>query len=333
MKVGLHYPNSPDTVAALRVASAMGAESVKLLYTEGTHHTLQDLLALHAVGITHVLVRLRDSVYHRPDGSTYIPFLTRYAQDLLDDILLWYERGVREFSVDNEPNWLWTTPVLGPSDYVWYMKRVLALVREGLLRHGATGVILVSPPLSWSPALWQHDPEGTPPEERLNPTSWVLNDWTAAYSAINPQAEEAHERFPFWASFDRVGCTVYWQFGQDVRNPSYGASWYEAYLRSGYRRIVVLELGQTANRLYHTDPEGNVVPIFTPQQLYRNRVVQYRDWLYWAGGSGIVEGTYFWIAQGATDEWRGELVTVDLAREIAKGGMDSSRVGPGRYDI
>lgn len=326
---GLHYPNSNDTVEALRVAGAMRAESVKLLHTEGTVHTLQDLLALQEIGVRHFLVRLRDSLYRLSDGSTYIPRDTVYANDLVRDILLWYGRGVREFSICNEPNWLHTGALFGPVQYAWYMKRVVLLVREGLRAAGATGVILVSPPLSWSSALWHRDPAGTPEDRRVNKTEWTLNEWTDAFSAADPQAPDPNDRIPFWLFWDCIGATVYWQHRGDVRNPSYGASWFELYGRAAFKRIVALEVGQTANRL--TDEHGN--PRFSADQIRAQRAIEYRDWMYWTGGANIVGGAYFWIAPRSTDEFRGEEIDVLLAREMAKGGRDSLRMGAGRGAI
>lgn len=289
--VGLHSPNAPFTSADFDIVRIMQAQSVKLLSTAGTQHTPDDVARLRALGVGHFTVRLRDS--REPDG--HIPSYWEYAAHCIIGIQAFYAVGVRNFQVDNEPQYLWAQQDVGPWQYQWFIKRAVPIIRQNV----PGDVRLISPPLSFSPALWSHGPQ--------NPTAWLLDDWFAAFAYTDGGQEPS-----VYSLFDAVGANCYFQSDRQMRDPSFGECWETVHGKSGGKPVVILEWASSANEL--TDAEGN--PRYTPAQVEALRIAQYPEYLARAKDSGVVEASYVYISAGATPDWADFRVTPNLARAM-----------------
>lgn len=298
---GLHGPNSAFEAADYLVVGASGAQSIKLLHTESTQHSFDEVRTLQGLGITDFVTRLADS--KKLDGI--IRGDDEWAAELAGVINEAYAQGLRVFSICNEPNWMHTKRGFGPQEYVWYIKRVVLRLRALIPRD----VRLISPPLSFSPRLWHHDSG--------NPTDFVLDEWLAAFAWKDPRASNAEDRLALWDAFDAAGATVYWQYARQMQDPSFGACYRTIHDRSGGKPIVVLEWASSANEL----EDSNGKPLYTPGEVEALRVAQYPDWLEQAAASGIVAAAYAFLV-GGTTQWLGFRISARLARALSEAGID-----------
>lgn len=211
---------------------------------------------------------------------------------------MFYPFGVRRFQVDNEPNQplMWDSPAFGPWQYQFFMRHVMHLLRARLPRD----VVLVSPPLSYAPALWRLGGD--------NPTPFVLDDWLAAYHWTDGG------RMPnLWRVFDEVGANVYWQSLRQMNDPSYGLAYEQLHGRSGQMTVCVLEFANSASRAY--DDHGQ--PKYTLAQVNEMRRAQYPEWLAEAEAGGFVSRAYAYIGPGATEDWADYRLTDGVAASMA----------------
>jgi len=295
MLSGIHSPNAAFTPDDYRTARLMGARSCKLLATAGTQHEIADLITLRSYGVTDCTVRLRDT--REPDGR--YPSADEYVASVLGTLRTFYSYGVRRFGIDNEPNQpgMWDTRGFGPWQYQYFMRHVVHLLRETV----PPDVVLVSPPLSFAPALWSLGGENTTP--------YILDDWLAAFHWTDGG------RLPnLWRIFDEVGANVYWQSLRQMADPSYGAAYDQLHARSGGMTVCVLEYASSASRVYN--PDGS--PRWTLSAANEMRRAQYPEWLREAALSGYVSRAYLYISPGATSDWADFRITSGIAEAVGE---------------
>lgn len=323
---GAHAPNAPFTEADYDRLSEGAFQSVKLMHTDGTQHDPRIMAVIETLSPStkHFIYRLPDS--RLPDGN--FPLANVYAGRLIQLIWTLYQYGVRWFSICNEPNWMWTMPGYGPWQYQFFMRIVMSIVRPAI----PSDVRLISPPLSFSPALWHHDPPGTPPEKMVNPTSYILDDWIAAYNFRGKDGDLP--RLP--DLFDDLGATVYWQKENQLHDESFGGVPVQLYRRWGGpgKSVVALEFACTAQLLINGQT-GQL--LYTQAEVEAIRRVQYPAWLSWMRGTRVVSATYVYLLPGATDEWKGDRLERSVAIEMSAYNIDqadNTRVlGHGRQEI
>lgn len=297
MLSGLHAPNRALSPATYDVIKAGAFRAVKLLNIAGCQHSLAEARACLAAGASEIMLRLPDS--RLPSGN--YPSYTNYAQACITAINEWHGGiGCKLYQVDNEPNWTWTRKGFGPANYQWFMHHALPLIR-----HGVPGdVELVCPPLSFAPALWHHDPPGTPPEKRVNPTDFILDDWFDAYGYTD--AEEPHSLMQL---FDRIGSNCYFQSAHQMADPSFGANYQTMFIKSLGLQGVVGEWASSAHKL--VDGEGK--PLYTPAQINALRTEQYPRWVAQASQAECVDASFCWLGPSATAEWTPYELTTAVA--------------------
>lgn len=291
---GLHAPNAGLTSEDYRIVRLMASPSVKLMATAGTQHTPADLLALRTFGVPDFTVRVRDT--REPDGR--YPGAQEYVDAVVPTVRVFYALGVRRFQVDNEPNHpgMWDQQGFGPWQYQYFMRHVVGLLRAVL----PPDVILVSPPLSFSSALWGLGGG--------NPTPYTLDDWFAAFHWTDGGSKPN-----LWRIFSEAGANVYWLSERQMRDTSYGLAYEQIHARSGGMRVCVCEYANSATRDY--GPGG--VPRWTLQQVNEARRQQYPVWLGEAQESGEVSRAYLYIAPGSTPDWADFRVTDAVAAAVA----------------
>ena len=289
MLSGLHAPNQAFSTDDYRVIGLAGNGTVKLLVIEGCEHTVADLLTLRSRGVKDFTVRLRDTRAHR---TGIYPKADDYVEAILPTISAFYALGVRRFQLDNEPNveGMWDHRGYGPDNYQYFIRHVLRLLRPRI----PADVILVSPPLSYSPGLWRHDPPGTPWEQRVNKTDFILDQWIAAYHFTDGGNQPS-----LWQIFDEVGANVYWESERQMIDPSFGAAHEQLHARSGRMKVCVLEFANSASRA--RDEHGQ--PVYTMSEVHEMRRAQYPEWLRGCRELGYVTRTYVYISPSATSDW------------------------------
>ncbi len=293
---GLHAPNASFTGEDYLVVQAAKARTVKVFHTEATRHSFEEVQTLRGLGVTDFVTRLADS--KKADGT--IRGDVEWAMELADDINFAYAQGRRVFSICNEPNWMHTRKGFGPQEYVWYIKRVVLRLRPLI----PEGVILVSPPLSFSPALWNHDEH--------NPTDFTLDEWFAAYAWKDEHSPNPEDRVSLWDVFQLAGATVYWQSARQMLDPSFGACYRRVHQESAGKKVVVLEWASSAHELVNKDGS----PRYTPEEVEALRLDQYPEWIQQAEASGIVVAAYCYLV-GGTFHWVGYRISERLARVMA----------------
>lgn len=314
---GLHAPNAAFTPDAYQSIKDGHFRAVKVFMLESCWHDLDTVHALQDMGVTDVVGRLIDS--RRLDGR--IRGADEYAEELAAVINLYYrEAGIRVFQVDNEPNWTWITNQFGCWQYQFYMKRVIAKLRDRLISVGVQDVlarhpmipddvILIAPPLSFAPALWSHDPPGTPPERRVNPTDFILNDWLDAF-----QFTDGGHEHSLWSMFDYASANCYFQSDRQLADPSFGTIYRTIHNLTDGMPVAVTEWASSAHELRNPfDPEK---PRYTEHEIEVQRIRQYPEWINAAENSGIVPLAFLYLAQGSTLEWAGYRLTKLEAQAI-----------------
>lgn len=315
---GLHVSNAPishviPTIVGKEVYTLNAPErdlicagnfkGAKLMVIESCKHTTTDALLLQAQSIdaVNIVVRVYDSRHMNGD---YWGF-PEYGQAVASVINSFYrEAGCRVFQIDNEPNWQWTRQGFGPYQFRWFMSHALEVIRGWIPRD----VVLVCPPLSWSPALWRHDPPNTPPNKRQNPTDFILDEWLECFDFTD------HGKIPsFWKLFDRVSANAYYQKENQLDDPSYGRCYQPVHEHSGFMDVDVLEWASSAHLL--VSPEGK--PVYTPHEVEVLRTRQYPEWLRAASSRGYVRTAFSWISSGATIDWAGFYLTNEVASAMS----------------
>jgi hypothetical protein len=307
MLSGIHSPNAAFTSQDLVViydaqAQRPRFQSVKLLEIEGCKHSLDELGHLQVAGIHDFTVRLPDT--RKSSGDYY--GLDEYVDECFRLFMPFYGAGVRRASLCNEANWLWIRHGFGPYQFVWFMKRAARKLRHRL----PPDVQLIMPPLSFAPALWTLDPT-----KQRNPTDFILDDWLKAYEYDERRdAPNTDHPGPLFEYFDLLGANVYWQSLRQMTDPSFGASPTMLYNRYGHKKVVVLELANSAHEVFNQDGS----PHYTPAEVEAMRQAQYPAWLNFMSVLGIVEASYVYLGPGATDQWNGYKVSRELADVMAR---------------
>lgn len=148
----------PDDLCAFRVG---GFNSAKLLYTDGTKHTPQDVMRLRALGVKHFLMRLPDSV--APDGRWKGD--EEWAEECITAIHAFYDEGVIDYQLDCECNLTWH-PLDDPDvaeTWRWLTGQVVGMIREAVPDDVRLGLA----PLSWKPGIYKQVEEVWIPEQLL----------------------------------------------------------------------------------------------------------------------------------------------------------------------
>lgn len=291
MLQGLHSPNKSFEQADYDVIHTMQAQSVKLLCIAGCQHTTDDVAHLRTLGVNHFTVRLWDST----DATGRILGIVEYANKCIATIKAFYAVGVRLFQVDNEPQYQFHTTEQGPWQYQFFLKRAMPIIRANV----PSDVKLISPPLSFSPALWSHGPQ--------NPTAWLLDEWFAAFMFTDKGNEPA-----LWAMFDYTGANCYFQSDRQMHDPSFGECWEVVHQKSGMKPVVVLEWASSVHEL--RDANGH--PMYTPAQVEALRIAQYPVFTARAKESGVVAASYVYLGPGSTPDWAGFRVGIALGRAM-----------------
>lgn len=249
--------------------------AVKLLYIDGCEHQPSNLAILRGAGVSSFVLRLPDFRPQNPD-----PY--QYARRCIAIILSFYNVGVRVFQVDNEPNWNWLRKPFGPWQYQYYMHLAVDFMRRGI----PGDVVLVSPPLSYSSALWNV------PNQYAD---FKLDHWREAFKFRN-NGVRLYDRFQL------AGATVYWQDPEQLEDPSYGDSYLPVHADSD-KDVLVLE--------YAMDPPPGEPEETTELRRFR----EYPHWLRRAMASEIVAGGFAYIWYG-TGDWERFFLTPRVARAI-----------------
>lgn len=319
-----HGPNGPWQPEDFDLVEAGGFDAVKLMASD---HRREDIPFLRRKGVRHFTLRLRNSLWEEirtdPQGNPYkesrFPSADDYARAALDDILrfspeapdLWVQ-------LDCEANWQWTRLGYGPQNYAFWLRRTVAILREALTDHDLPNVKLISPPLSYSPALWNRDAPGTPPEERVNPTDFVLNDWLAVYEGLDEGGKKVANSL--YSLFDIAGCNCYWQSVRQMYLDNFGSVFAQLLHRAEGMPISILEYG------------CDLPPEATPQDRETARRLTYPLFLLWAESCSplILEAAGYLV--GGTPDWEYFRMTTAVAAAIRvrrhQGGHHNQHGGP-----
>jgi hypothetical protein len=292
MKSGLHAPNMALSVSRSSTEAELldlaRPQVVKLLWTPGCQHKPTDAGRLCAWGVGSVILRIGEWM---PGDQ-----LKSKAAEVAVVINEFYLAGVKIFQLFNEPNWLWTKKPMGPWQYQFYLRLLIKDIRALI----PADVELISPPLSFAPGLWHHDPPGTPPEKRQNPTDFILDDWLQAFAYKGDQGELQS----VYELFDYLGSNCYWQSAHQLVNPSFGRCYLRLKQDAGAKGIWVLEYGASYHQLQ-----------MPPAQVEQRRVQEYPQWLGRAAMEGVLGACLFiW---GGTPDWVGYRLTPAVASAIA----------------
>lgn len=289
MLLGLHCPNGPLSNDTLTVFQEGGILAAKLM----PYHRVEDARRLQAVGVSQFLIRSPDT--RHPDGTYFDAY--EFAQECAGILNPFLWSGIPiQLQVANEPQYEWAQKGYGPYEFVYWMRRVVAFLRGTL----GSGVQLVSPPLSWGPALWQKTP--------ANPL-YTLDDWIEAYTWTNDG------QLPCILSlFDAVGANVYWQYEKQIADPSFGRSYrtVHEHSRCGSCQcglpVVVTEWGCSLG-----DVSTDAAP--TPEELHAAMMAQYPVWIRDAAAAGYVDAAYCFIAP-LSQGWSQFEIDQDISREM-----------------
>lgn len=284
MLSGAHLPNGHITSEDLRLFTAGGFRSAKLLATD---HTPDDVFLIRLMAPrTEFVVRLPNS--RRADGR--YPGVREYAEKCAGYIQHFVAAGVYVFQLDNEPNDLdaWNQQHFGPKDYTWFMRRVIPLLRTLI----PEGVKLISPPLSWSPGLWHIEGRNL----------YMLDEWQDAYVVAEPGLPSLLQQC------DLVGANVYWMEPSEIYDPSYGHSWERLWEISGHKKVVICEYGNSLCDRKPTPPP--------PAEIERARVRDYPVFLKWTRGFEDVLSAHVFLI-GGTPQWRKFAISPAIAGAVA----------------
>jgi hypothetical protein len=221
------------------------------------------------------------------------PSPEEYASYFVGVVNEFYPVGVRLFECSNEDQYLWDSLDYGPWQEQQFFRNTLPIIRRSI----PDDVKLISPAMSFSPALWNHNPN--------NPTEWVLDDWFAAY-----QWTDAGRKPMFWHLFDYVGANVYFTTADRLRDPSYGMSYKQLHERSQGMPVVVCEYGSSAHLIF-----DNGVRRYTDEQVDAIRCETYPAWLEDAHSEGYVHSAHAFI-MNPTPDWRGYEISPAVAAAV-----------------
>ena len=288
MLVGAHMANGPITDADLALFKTGGFSAAKLM----DYHTMDDVKRIRAeASICHFMGRLPN--FPLPQGVSNLP--RKYADACLGTIEELYP-AVTLYQFATEPNEDWVTVENGPFNFTTYARESLKLLRDGL--KDRKDVRLISPPLSWAPGMWRHDPPGTPPEKRKNKSVWILDQWLNAY------LRGAEDGGNFLRLFDLVGADSYFQSAGQMQDLSYGGSFQTLHMLSGGMDVVLCEWASSCHLL---SPRPDVEAV---------RTATYPAYLRWLQGFGYVQDSYVFI-NGGTATWEGFRLTERVCTAVA----------------
>ena len=277
---GLHLPNAPVTQTDLDVLGIGQFQCAKIM----SYHTIADVTNARSRGVKRFLVRLPDSVWKHPDGREYIPSFSDYGDSVVERALYFYQAGLTDGQVDNEPNISWKAHNLGPWVYRAFMLDVLNYIRPRLPADYRLGFPSVSFATEWMPMEW------------LAPMRDLADRFD--FLCINS----------YWQS-GRTGTAnilagpmTWLQFGGNV-------TWYETWLPG--KPIQVAEWGNSIHE------QGG----HSPAQIEAFKMEQYPLYLKWLNGHRAVEAAYCFIGPGATQDWEGFKVSPAVAHAIASWQM------------
>lgn len=291
---GACAPNGPIGDADLAVMAAGRFAFVKLM---AANHTPADVRRIRAVlPNAQFILRLRDSRY--PSGA--YPSYTTYAAQAARDVLAFYAEGVRVAQTDNEPNHpaAWGQAEFGPSQYQWWAKRV-GWTLSGMRARGQLprDVVLVSPPLSWSPGLWR----------RSLQNMYDLDDWLAGYGDTSNESEP-----PLLRCFDAVGANCYFQSSSGMFDPSFGRSFEQLHdmAGDGDRPLYILE---------YADSRCDETPPPPAPLIEQSRIDEYPVYVRWLSQEFSYVRAACAFLVGGTPDWQRFRVSETVARALYDG--------------
>jgi hypothetical protein len=245
----------------------------------GCKHNEGEVAYLRGIGVKHFTLRLSDSIYE-PDATHTMKWRrdpVGYAEDCLRLIRRFYNAGVLDFIVDNEPNISHTLAGYTAQEYADWLLTFIEHITNRKMRDGwdlPPGVRLFAPPIAWTDEF-PHMP------------------WLEAIKHIIPM-------------FDGVSVHTYWQSSRQGRDSilagplrweRFGAN-YEWYINQF--PDMPIQCNEVGNSI--GEQKINGVPVWTPQQIEGFMVEQYPIWLEYAQKAGV-EAAHFFIGPGATPDW------------------------------
>lgn len=303
MRIGIQtnrsWSNEDYQLIAPRTDRPPQMQSVLLFHIAGCKHTEAEVAYLRGIGVTHFTLRLSDSIYE-PDAqhvSKWRRDSIGYAEDCLRIIRRFYNVGVLDFVVDNEPNISWSLPKPKPwnemsleekaewlkgyakaaQDYADWLRTFIEHITTRKWHDGydlPPGVRLFAPPIAWTDE-WPHMP------------------WLEAMKDIIPL-------------FDGISCHTYWQSSRQGRdNILAGPLMWERF-GANYRWYMnqypdmLIQCNEMANSIGIQEIDG--VPVWTPQQIEGFMVEQYAIWTEKAREAGV-EVVHIFIGPSATEDW------------------------------
>lgn len=289
MNTGAHMANGPIAPEDLRLFTIGDFRAGKVMH----YHHAADVLNVKTAGgeVVHVTARLPD--FPLPNTSD-LPGV--YARMCMESIRRMYPVGVRDWQVDNEPQYTWGNLRAGPWRYQYYMRLAVEELRHSIAAAGFEGVRLLSPPLSWSPALWRKDLGSG------NPTDWTLDEWLQAFT-YRPYAGAPN----MWQCFDGVSANCYWQNERQMKDGSFGAHFIRLHeMAGGQLPIVITEAG---NSLRDKKPRP------TDAEIEAAQVRDYPAYVDYVSMYPFVESVHFFIL-GGTDDWAGFHLTEPICEAL-----------------
>lgn len=261
MRKGIHAPNAPWTQESISRYRIAGFPSVKLMYTDGTKHTLEDVRELKRRGCGHFMVRLPDSV--APGGRWKGD--EEWAGQCIEAIRLFSQEGITDYQLGNEDNLIW--PLDKAWLCCWLSARVVYLIKRtpGLPPNLRLGMA----PLAWKPDTWDD----------------VQNVW------IPEQRKWLH-------SYDYICVHSYWENPDHWNLPPAGGNithWHDAFFAGVDLPYMITEWGLDSKR-----PSAEIEAIRIRQypewlQWLQERTTDAQT------GRSYVEGAYLYILDGTKD--------------------------------
>lgn len=271
-------------------------QSALLFSIHGCKHNEAEVAYLRGIGVTHFTLRLSDSIYE-PDSTHAFKWrrdAIGYAEDCLRIIRRFYNAGVLDYVVDNEPNISWTLAGYNATEYADWLRVFIEHITNRRMRDGwdlPPGVRLFAPPIAWTDE-WPHMP------------------WLEAMRYIIPL-------------FDGISVHTYWQSSRQGRDnilagplmwERFGANYRWYMNRYPDMPIQCSEMGNSIG-----EQKIGGVPVHTPTQIEGYMVEQYPIWTEQARAAGV-EVAHIFIGPGATHDWDVFKPTLRVIEAMARQG-------------
>lgn len=283
MRLGLQtnkaWSNADYALIRPRLNRPPQMQSALLFQIHGCKHTEAEVAYLRGIGVSHFTLRLSDSIYE-PDSQHSGKWRRDpigYAEDCLRIIRRFYNVGVLDYQVDNEPNIAHTLANYNATEYADWLLAFIQHITNRRMRDGwdlPPGVRLFAPPIAWTDE-YPHMP------------------WLEAMKDIIPL-------------FDGISVHTYWQSSRQGRDnilagplmwERFGGNyrWYQN--RYPGMPIQCHEMGNSIG-----EQRIGGIPVWTPAQIEGFMIEQYPIWTEFARAAGVEVADIF-IGPGATPDW------------------------------